>query len=380
MFHIIVNPVGASGNTGRIWEETEPVFAASGQPYTVHRSSAGHGITEICRELTDTCDNPLRATQSTGTPSTAENRPDCPEAAAEFPVRGANTLLAEENDSGCIDLVIVGGDGSLNEALNGIRDISRVRLGFIPAGSGNDLARDLNLPKNPAAVAQRILEGRVCRTSDVGVAECSGVADAQQAGSGAGTASPDTATPGTDAAAPEGAILRRRFLTSCGMGFDAAICEYVSRAPLKKLLNALHLGKLIYLMGALHLIFRYRNQGLTVCYDGKRTVRYPRVLLAVAMNHCYEGGGFRFCPHADPADGLLDTCIADPKTNFAFFRVFPSAYSGRHLKYSVVHEDRGHQIEFTSPIPLWIHTDGEVNCRASRLVVRTTGETLRMLV
>ena len=50
-YHIIVNPAGASGKTGRVWRRIEPVFRESGREYEVHYSSPGHGIADICREL-----------------------------------------------------------------------------------------------------------------------------------------------------------------------------------------------------------------------------------------------------------------------------------------------------------------------------------------
>lgn len=326
MLHIIINPNGASGRTRKLWAKLEPVFASSGRRYEVHRSTPERGISEICHELTS----------------------DIPENEADEP-----------------ELVLVGGDGSLNEALNGIADLSRVKVGLIPAGSGNDLARDLELPKDPVAVARRILEGKVRRSSDVGEAELFGVCDLQPLPRGA---------------VQHGDYIRRRFLTSCGMGFDAAICAYVAHSPMKKILNMLHLGKLSYIMGAIKLIFSYQNAGLDVLYDDREPVHYDRLLLAAIMNHRFEGGGFQFCPQADAQDGILDTCLADPRSNMAFFHIFPTAYKGNHLRYDVVHADRGRRIELSSPCPLWVHTDGEVSGRATRLVLYTLNTRLRLLM
>ncbi len=99
-FHIIVNPAGASGRTGRTWERLEPIFEESGQSYEVHFSSAEKGIGEICHELEQQEKEPA--------------------------------------------IVIVGGDGSVNEAINGLEHPGSVLFGHIPAGSGNDLTRDMD--------------------------------------------------------------------------------------------------------------------------------------------------------------------------------------------------------------------------------------------
>ena len=56
-----------------------------------------------------------------------------------------------------IDLIVVGGDGTINEVLNGIRDFDRVRLGVIPTGSGNDFCRNLKLPGTPEESLRQIL-------------------------------------------------------------------------------------------------------------------------------------------------------------------------------------------------------------------------------
>ena len=88
-FDIIVNPAGAGGKTAAFWKQWEPSF--SGVEYEVHFSSKEHGIKEITQELT-----------------------------------------SQGRD---VNLVIVGGDGSMNEAVNGIADFSHVRLGLLPCGS-----------------------------------------------------------------------------------------------------------------------------------------------------------------------------------------------------------------------------------------------------
>ena len=124
-FHVVVNPAGASGKTGKIWKKLEPVFRNSGKDYEVHYSSRDCGIEEICRRLEKSCQEEL-----------------------------------------CI--VTVGGDGSVNEAVNGLEHPGRVLFAHIPAGSGNDLVRDMKLPGKPEQLAERILEGRVRRTCDIG--------------------------------------------------------------------------------------------------------------------------------------------------------------------------------------------------------------------
>ncbi|MBQ9694836.1 MAG: acylglycerol kinase family protein, partial [Oscillospiraceae bacterium] len=124
MIHILINPTGAGGRTVKYWKSLEKLFAESGREYQVHMTRSEQDLEEICRKI------------------------------------GAGE-----------DLVIVGGDGTINQAVNGLADPAGVRLGIIPCGSGNDLAKDLSLPAGGRDIVQRILQGQVRRRSDVGIVE-----------------------------------------------------------------------------------------------------------------------------------------------------------------------------------------------------------------
>lgn len=324
-FHIIVNPAGASGRTGRFWQTLEPICAESGRNVQVHFSTRDHGIAAICRELT--------------------------------------TDLSED-----VGIVIVGGDGTMNEALNGIADYAHVRLGLVPAGSGNDLARDLGLPRDPAAVLTQILRGETVRTFDLGELVIHGSTDRV-----------DPVTGAVDAAQSAEEI-RRVFAVSCGIGFDAAICRQAAISPCKSILNKVHLGKLIYILEAIHLILALRNEPMTLTLDGERTTSYDHVMFTVCMNHRYEGGGFMFGPQAQDDDGRLEICTANPRNNMAFFRIFPFAYKGHHVRFDVVHMDRAHEVDIVSNTPLWVHTDGEVPCKSGHITVSLHRRVVRFLI
>ena len=331
LYHIIVNPAGASGRTGRVWKRIEPIFRESGQEYEVHYSSPGHGIADICRELEEQ--------YLTAQGDAAQDR---------------------------LVLITIGGDGSVNEAMNGIADPAHVYYGHIPAGSGNDIMRDMKLSKNPEDIARRILEGRVRRYFDVGELEYMDEGEferswAEHIGSGSS----------------------RRFAISCGIGFDAGICEMSGRSRFKDVLNRLGLGKLIYLVSAFRLVHDQKSDAVTLTLDAgtekEQTVRYDHVLLLACMNHQHEGGGFRFAPKAAYDDGLLDLCIADPAHNSAFYKIFPFALFGEHYRFRCVHACTAAAIDICAALPMWVHTDGEVERKACRVRVRVLEEKLAVL-
>ena len=306
-FDMILNPAGASGKTEKLWGKYERLFKKSGNEYTLHKSTKEKGIGDIVRELTS---------------SGVERR-----------------------------LVVIGGDGTLNEALNGIADFEHTALGFIPCGTGNDMQRDMSLPKSKKALVKRMLDGEVKRTADVGELTFFG----------------------------EEGVKKRRFNISSDIGFGAATCAYADKSPLKPILNRLGLGRLIYLVHAVRVCFTAKPADIVIRYDGKGK-RYKKCLSAIAMNHCHEGGGFKFCPDADFDDGLLDVVVGTGLSKLSFLRMLSLAYKGRHLSVRGIYSHRAKVVEMISDKPLWAHTDGEVLGQTRHVIMRITGEKLRLIV
>ena len=96
--------------------------------------------------------------------------------------------------------------------------------------------------------------------------------------------------------------------------------------PLKKVFNRLGLGKLIYLFIALKQLIFINPGKMTVTLDGENTFSYDHVYFTAVMNQRYEGGGFKFCPDAQPDDQLLDMILGGYPQDKAFFYL-PTAFS-----------------------------------------------------
>ena len=125
MFDVVINPAAASGRVKKVWLRTiEPIFQAANVDYNVHFSTLEYNIPEIMRDLT----------------STHEKR----------------------------NIIVVGGDGTMNLAVNGIVDFENTRIGYIPCGSANDLAKGLHISDNLETCTKQILQGKVHRCMDVG--------------------------------------------------------------------------------------------------------------------------------------------------------------------------------------------------------------------
>ena len=130
MYYVVVNPASRSGRGAKIWALLEPVLRRENIPYRAYLSEGPGHVVRIVQDLTV----PLR---------------DSPK----------GTFCR---------LIVLGGDGTLNEVLQGIADFDRVQLGYIPTGSSNDLARDLYLTREPVQILRQILSCGQATKMDLG--------------------------------------------------------------------------------------------------------------------------------------------------------------------------------------------------------------------
>lgn len=224
-------------------------------------------------------------------------------------------------------LVVLGGDGTLNEVLNGICFPEQVTLGYIPTGSSNDFARSFRIPNDPLRALEIILNpGRTVRM-DVGAMSYEGK--------------------------------HRRFAVSTGIGFDAAICHEAVVSKWKRILNRIHLGKFTYAIIALHCLLLTSTCPFHIVLDDEKEISFPKGWFAAVMNHPCEGGGFYFCPDARPDDGQLDVLVVSGLNAPALLFTLPFALFGKHKKFRGVHLFRCRKVSIRTENALPVHTDGE---------------------
>ena len=282
MYYFIVNHGSRSGNGKHVWKTVEEILEAEEVEYRVFFTSCRYHATRLAREIT----------------------------------------ARDER----LTLVAVGGDGTVNEILSGIRDFSKVTFAYIPTGSSNDFARALGLPSDTAAAVQNLLHPSYFRRIDLGRARLG-----------------------------EQTL---HFAVSCGCGFDAAICHAAFCSSVKKLLNRLRLGKLTYIATGIRQLLLSRPAPLAITLDGRQTLRFRRTVFAAVMNCRFEGGGVRFCPRALPDDGQLDICVVEG-SRLLIVPLFLLSLAGIHGILPGVHLLRARSVELSSPRKLPLHMDGE---------------------
>lgn len=297
MYHFIVNPASRSGKGLKIWkEQVEPALRAREAVYRCHFSEKPGDVAVLASKILAS--------------------------AKEFPVK----------------MVILGGDGTVNEALQGISDPSKAILGYIPTGSSNDLARDLRLPRDASAALELILQEGSARPMDLGTVTY-----------------PDGET--------------RRFCVSCGIGFDAAVCQEALHSRLKKAANKIGLGKLTYLGIALKQLFAARAISGRLALDGGTYANIGNMLFSACMLHRFEGGGFMFAPDADDTDGILNICAVGDLPKLLILAALPTAFKGRHYRFKGITPYKAKKLVIETSSPLWVHTDGEVTRKSSKITV-----------
>lgn len=317
MYHVIINPTSKSGKGVRLWQQLEPVFRERDIKYRMIYSEYPGHIIKIVSKLTD-------------------------------PLEGY----------GHINLIVVGGDGTMNEVLQGIMDFSRISVGYIPTGSSNDFARALDYPKDPIAQLDNILNCTSPTLIDVGLLTYLDAVD-------------EAGNPMT---------ISRRFDVSCGIGFDAAVCEEAMHTDgTKGILNNIGAGKLTYITIALKHMLSETGVSLSYTIDNEPPVKLDKFLFVAIMQNKFEGGGFKFCPDADPTDGLLDLCIVSIKRKAALVAEFPFAYAGKHTMFKGIETKRASKVRIRTSGELWVHTDGEVHRKSKDFTIETMPDKLRLL-
>ena len=238
-----------------------------------------------------------------------------------------------EKDTEKVNLVVVGGDGTVNEVLNGITDFDKIQFGYIPTGSGNDLGRGLGIGKDPLKILDVILSGEHKRKMDIG--------------------SVTTELDSTE----------RFFAISAGIGVDADVCKEALHSGLKKFLNQFGLGKLTYMILTVKRIFTMPALSAELTIEDGENVgehrNYHDVVFIAGMNHYAEGGGIPMAPMASAFDGAFDVCIFWGHGRLQTLFMFPLLLTGRHEK--VKRFEFIHSNEFTLHMkePVVLHTDGE---------------------
>jgi diacylglycerol kinase (ATP) len=239
-------------------------------------------------------------------------------------------------------ILLFGGDGTINRHLGQLVKLALPVL-IVPAGSGNDFARALNISRvrDSLAAWRRFCAGRAnIRGIDLGVI-----------------------IPGDGADVSRDSVLGtgRYFCSVAGIGLDSEVARRANALP--RWLRG-HGG---YALALLPTIFRFAPLPMKVFSpkeSGGWSIRSDqRTLLAAFANTSTYGGGMKIAPRARFDDGQLDVCVIGVVDPFKLACMFPTVYFGRHLSIREVDYFQSARVRVETETPLDVYADGEFVCR-----------------
>lgn len=279
---VIVNPVSGGKRAPKRWAKIQPVLEQSGIPHRV-----------MFTEYRD----------------------------------HASLLVQQAIREGARKCMILGGDGTANDVVNGLFasgiDPAEVLLAMVPAGTGNDWVRTIGKPANEQQLAEGLRTEKY-RLHDVGVLECR--RDAQE--------------------------VTRYFINIAGLGFEGAVAKRLYDQQ-----GSWYLGKLQYQIAILRSLFVYKHTQMQLEVDG--VISRETALSVAAGNGRFNGGGLMQLPLADPGDGVLDMTVITTMPKWKMVVSLPKLQTGAHTRMREVKTYTGKTISIHSEPPVFIDADGE---------------------
>ncbi|MBQ3754716.1 MAG: diacylglycerol kinase family lipid kinase [Clostridia bacterium] len=270
MFHIIVNPEGGKGKSLKALEKVEQILKDRSVEYVVHKTERPGHATEITRELSKTPDT---------------------------------------------NIIMMGGDGSFNEILNGIENFDNVTLGIVPCGSGNDFIKKSGHPLDTEKALEVVLNGNVEYCDYIQLDD-------------------------------------RRCLNVLGAGMDVdVLLNYATRkhGP----------AKVRYYLSLFHVLAHTRFHHLRLTVDDGEPMERNVFMIGVG-NGGIIGGGIPICPSADPYDGELSIVVVNEMKKSKILFELPGFLSAKHVKkpYTEVFSGKSLRIEVLDDSKFEV--DGEI--------------------
>ena len=313
-YDIIINETSKAGKGADRYEEVRKIFLDKGLEFRVHRTMYPGHATVMARELSGS---------------------------------------AEET----VNIIVVGGDGTLNEIVNGITDFEKVRVGLIPNGSANDFAAGAGISQDIEREINAIIKNtEEPRRADIG-----------------------------EVSYRSGTKLKKRFFAiSSGVGLDALVCKKAMTSKLKGFLNRIGLGKLTYVMLTVYSLFSMKTSGVTiegVLPGGKKMspVEYSNLIFAAAMNVKCEGGGVPMAPRAKVNDGCLTMSLAHSIPKWQTFLCFPLLLTGNQHMSKGFGMIKFKEMKIRLSEPFTLHADGESCGEVNSAVFKSLPEKMLIL-
>lgn len=290
ILHILLNPVAGNGKSKKAYAKLIQFLKQKNIKYTVHSSSYSGNLTNIAQEY-------------------------------------SNTHHSHDEI-----LLVIGGDGSLNEVVNGIKRSHNpdTAVAYLPAGSGNDFARAAGLTTNPYKLVNHLLQKYPAQQVDCGYFIDNDINNEPI-----------------------------YFINNFGIGLDAYIVNRSNSHSLKKKLNKINSGNLVYVSNIFNALIKQDTFSVTVTAN-KKKYRYDNVYFTTTTNHPYFGGGVAILPKANIYNRMLDTVVVQKPKFSKLIKLFVKLFKdGSHVYDSHFHYIEAQEIRVQTNTPEYSQIDGE---------------------
>jgi len=233
------------------------------------------------------------------------------------------SLARKAVQNGFRNIICVGGDGTLNEIVNGVfsqTDVNptEIKLGVIPAGTGNDWCRHHNIKPDVEYALQTILNGKTI-LHDIGIAAFENT--------------------------------QKHFINISGAGFEGYVAVQSNKS--RKVFR----GKFFYMIQILKYFFQYSSTAMQLKFDGKIV---DEKIFSAAVAICkYNGAGLMQAPQAVANDGMFDITIIKDAPKMQLLACLPRMQDGSFIKNSNVQTFKTNRVSLSSTVNCFVDTDGE---------------------
>lgn len=297
-YYLLVNQAAGSGTGKKVAEKIIPLLEQKKLTYSIYYSEYKGHDAQIAEEL------------------------------------AKKTLIAwteevQEQDDIFPLLVVIGGDGTLHQVLNTFYHLGvDFPVAYIPAGSGNDFARGIGLPRNAVKALENILSTH--QPQEINLLSYEEKVSEKQG------------------------IVVNNF----GIGLDAAIVHATNHSNAKKQLNKYHLGSFSYLLSILRVFFCQKGFPILVDIGGKQ-IAFDKAFLCTATNHPYFGGGVAIAPTAEIAKSTIDLVVVERINLFKILWIVLLLLQKKQMKSKNFHHFTTSKLRILSTVPQYGQEDGE---------------------
>lgn len=252
-------------------------------------------------------------------------------------------LARKAADKGMDLIVSIGGDGTVNEIVNGImKSKNNPSLGIIPLGWANDFIKSVNIPSDITQACQILVQGKI-KEIDVGIIN-----------------------------------EKIYFANICGVGFDAEVARLANqmkdRHPNWRILSAF-----IYIFATIKkLLSPFGYHHVKIKLNGQKI--HSKILFIAIGNGKFYGGRFKITPRAILDDGLLEICLVEEMGRFKYLSIIPKVFKGTHASIKGISFYRAKEVVIESSETILAQVSGEVIEGQKKFTIALLPKSLKLIV